>query len=423
MLDKLSEAITANARIKRLRALLFIDLDDFKTLNDTLGHATGDLLLKEMARRLGTRLRAIDTAARLGGDEFVVMLEDLSEVPELAATQAELVAEAILDKVGQPYWLSGRECRSTSSIGITVFADQQPNLNEVLQQAELAMFQAKAAGRNTVRFFAPVLQAAVNARAAMEVDLRLAIQSELFVLYYQPQLEGGVVIGAEALVRWNHPEKGILLPGQFIQLAEETGLIVPLGDWVIEAACRQLASWADSPEMASVTIAVNVSARQVRQADFVEKVRVILNRTAANPKALKLELTESVLVDDVEEVIAKMRKLKLYGLKFSLDDFGTGYSSLSYLGRLPLDELKIDRSFVENLLDDGRGGAIAQTIISLGSAMGLSVIAEGVETEEQRDFLAHLGCDSYQGFLFSAPLPAEQLEMLLSGVRDGTVVP
>jgi EAL domain-containing protein (putative c-di-GMP-specific phosphodiesterase class I) len=285
------------------------------------------------------------------------------------------------------------------------------------------MFQAKAAGRNTVRFFAPVLQAAVNARAAMEVDLRLAIQSELFVLYYQPQLEGGVVIGAEALVRWNHPEKGILLPGQFIQLAEETGLIVPLGDWVIEAACRQLASWADSPEMASVTIAVNVSARQVRQADFVEKVRVILNRTAANPKALKLELTESVLVDDVEEVIAKMRKLKLYGLKFSLDDFGTGYSSLSYLGRLPLDELKIDRSFVENLLDDGRGGAIAQTIISLGSAMGLSVIAEGVETEEQRDFLAHLGCDSYQGFLFSAPLPAEQLEMLLSGVRDGTVVP
>ena len=423
MLDKLSEAITTNARIKRLRALLFIDLDDFKTLNDTLGHATGDLLLKEMARRLGTRLRAIDTAARLGGDEFVVMLEDLSEVPELAATQAELVAEAILDKVGQPYWLSGRECRSTSSIGITVFADQQPNLNEVLQQAELAMFQAKAAGRNTVRFFAPVLQAAVNARAAMEVDLRLAIQSELFVLYYQPQLEGGVVIGAEALVRWNHPEKGILLPGQFIQLAEETGLIVPLGDWVIEAACRQLASWADSPEMASVTIAVNVSARQVRQADFVEKVRVILNRTAANPKALKLELTESVLVDDVEEVIAKMRKLKLYGLKFSLDDFGTGYSSLSYLGRLPLDELKIDRSFVENLLDDGRGGAIAQTIISLGSAMGLSVIAEGVETEEQRDFLAHLGCDSYQGFLFSAPLPAEQLEMLLSGVRDGTVVP
>jgi diguanylate cyclase (GGDEF)-like protein len=422
MLDKLSEAITANARIKRLRALLFIDLDNFKTLNDTLGHATGDLLLKEMARRLGTRLRAIDTAARLGGDEFVVMLEELSEVPELAATQAELVAGSILDLVGQPYLLSGREYRSTSSIGITIFADQQPNLNEVLQQAELAMFQAKAAGHNTVRFFSSGLQAAVNSRAAMEEDLRRAIQSDQLVLYYQPQLKSGVVIGAEALVRWKHPEKGILPPGQFIPLAEQTGLIVPIGDWVLEAACKQIAAWAGGPETASVTIAVNVSARQVRQADFVERVLMVLDRTAANPKTLKLELTESVLVDDVEEVVAKMTELKLHGLKFSLDDFGTGYSSLSYLRRLPLDELKIDRSFLENILDGGRGGAIAKTIISLGSALGMSVLAEGVETEEQRDCLARLGCHSYQGFLFSKPVPADQFEMLLPACRSRAVV-
>jgi diguanylate cyclase (GGDEF)-like protein len=422
MLDKLTEAITANARIKRLRALLFIDLDNFKTLNDTLGHATGDLLLKEMSRRLSTRLRAIDTAARLGGDEFVVMLEELSEVPELAATQAELVAESILDLVGKPYLLSGREYRSTSSIGITVFADQQPNLKEVLQQAELAMFQAKAAGHNTVRFFAPALQAAVNARAAMEEEFRRAIQLDQFVLYYQPQLKGGVVIGAEALVRWKHPEKGILPPGQFIPMAEQTGLIVPLGDWALEAACKQIAEWAGVPETASVTVAVNVSARQVSQADFVEKVLIVLDRTAANPKTLKLELTESVLVDDVEEVIAKMAELKLHGLKFSLDDFGTGYSSLSYLGRLPLDELKIDRSFVLNILDGGRGSALAKTIISLGSAMGLSVLAEGVETEEQRDYLARLGCHSYQGYLFSAPLPAEQFEKLLPDCRSRAVV-
>jgi diguanylate cyclase (GGDEF)-like protein len=417
MLDKLSEAISAKAQMKRSRALLFLDLDNFKTLNDTLGHATGDLLLKEVARRLGTRIRAVDTAARLGGDEFLVMLEDLSEIPELAATQAELVAESILDLVGQPYRLTGREYRGTSSIGITVFGDQQPNLNEVLQQAELAMYQAKAAGHNNVRFFAPVLQAAVNARAAMEEDLRLAIESDEFVLYYQPQLDGGVVIGAEALVRWKHPEKGLLQPGQFIPLAEETGLIVPLGDWILEAACKQIAAWSGSLVAASATIAVNISARQIRQADFVERVLTVLARTAANPKTLKLELTETVLVEDVDGVVAKMTELKLHGLKFSLDDFGTGYSSLSYLSRLPLDELKIDGSFIENILDDERGGAIAQTIISLGSAMGLSVIAEGVETEEQRDRLVRLGCDSYQGYLFSPPVPAEQFEMLLLGCQ------
>ena len=236
------------------------------------------------------------------------------------------------------------------------------------------------------------------------------------------KVQGDFKAGAEALVRWNHPQKGLLPPGQFIPLAEQTGLILPLGDWVLEAACKQIAAWAGEPETASVTIAVNVSARQVRQADFVEKVLMVLDRTAANPKILKLELTESVLVEDVEEVIAKMTELKLHGLKFSLDDFGTGYSSLSYLRRLPLDELKIDRSFLENFLDGGRGGAIAKTIISLGSALGMSVLAEGVETEEQRDCLARLGCHSYQGFLFSKPVAVEQFEMLLPGCRRPAVV-
>jgi len=414
MVDRLCEAPASSAQRNRLRALLLLDLDNFKAINDTLGHAMGDLLLQEAARRLGTRIRETDTVARLGGDEFLVMLKDLNEVPELAATQAEIVAESILALLGQPYQLTGRECRSTPSIGITLFGDQQHSLNEVLQQAELAMFQAKTAGGGTVRFFAPALQAVMNARAAIEEDLRLAIKLGLFVLYYQPQVEGDVVIGAEALVRWKHPERGILLPGDFIPLAEQTGLILPLGNWALEAACRQIAAWAQGQETAAITIAVNISAHQVRQTDFVERVLGTLQRTAANPKMLKLELTESILLDDVEDVIVKMMELKLHGLKFSLDDFGTGYSSLSYLKRLPLDQLKIDRSFVQDILEDDCGGAIAQTIISLGRAMGLSVIAEGVETESQRDYLARLGCHAYQGFLCSVPLPAEQFEMLLT---------
>lgn len=413
LLDRLQQTLTASMRSKRKRALLFVDLDDFKTLNDTLGHHIGDLLLQEVARRIVASIREADTVARLGGDEFVVLLQDLSELPEDAATQAKVVAEKILSNIHQPYLLDGRECRSSSSIGITVFGNRQDSTNEVLQQADIAMYQAKAAGRNTLHFFAPALQAAVNARAEMEEDLRQAIKAKDFRLFYQAQVDRGILIGAEALVRWKHPKRGLLLPDEFIPLAEETGLILPLGDWVLETACRQIAAWATQRDTADLTVAVNISARQLLNPDFVKNVLLALERTGANPRNLKLELTESMFVDDLEDVVAKMTELKSHGLRFSLDDFGMGYSSLAYLRRLPLDQLKIDQEFVRDILVDASSSAIAQSIISLSKAMGLSVIAEGVETEEQRDFLARMGCHSFQGFLFSGPVSPEKFELLL----------
>ena len=413
LMDRLLRSPLAASRTRRKRALLFVDLDNFKSLNDALGHQTGDLLLQEAALRLDSCVRKSDTVARCGGDEFAVMLENLSEVDENAAAQAQIIGEKILALCDQPYLLAGHECHCPSSIGITVFGEELESANDALQRAEMAMFQAKEAGRNTIRFFAPALQAAVNARAAMEVDLRVAIKTSQFALYFQPQVERGRLIGAEALLRWMHPEHGLLAPGEFIPLAEETGLILPLGDWVLEAACAQLAAWAARKETAALALAVNISARQFRQPDFVERVLAALNRTGANPLTLKLELTESMLLDNVDDVISKMTALKSHGLRLSLDDFGTGYSSLAYLKRLPLDELKIDLTFVRDLLDDAASGAIAQAILSLGKAMNLRVIAEGVETEEQRDFLIRIGCHSFQGFLFSRPLPLEEFQLWL----------
>ena len=410
LLDRLRQVLAAGAYQNRMHTLLFVDLDQFKTLNDTLGHKTGDLLLQEVARRLTACVREADTVARLSGDEFVVMLEDLSETAEDAAEEAKTCAEKILNAVGQTYLIEDHECRSTASIGITVFGDQKESADEILQQADIAMDQAKAAGRNTMRFFSPALQTAVNARAAMEENLRQGIKTNQFVLYYQPQLECTHLIGAEALIRWNHPTHGLLLPGEFISLAEETGLILPMGDWVLETACEQIAAWARQGKAAHISVAVNISARQFRQPEFVRKVLSALDRTGADPRNLELELTESMLADNIEEVIAKMTELKSHGLRFSLDDFGTGYSSLTYLKRLPLDRLKIDGSFVRDILVDSTSGAIAQTIISLSRAMGLPVIAEGVETQEQREFLTRLGCNSFQGYLFSHPLPLEEFE-------------
>jgi diguanylate cyclase (GGDEF)-like protein/PAS domain S-box-containing protein len=410
LVDRLQQTLAACTRNPRKRALLFVDLDNFKTLNDAVGHQAGDALLQEVARRLVDSVRDADTVARLGGDEFVVMLEDLNEAPEDAAAEAKQVGEKLLDALGQPYHVAGRECHCPSSIGITVFGALQQTPNEVLQQAEIAMFQAKGAGRNSIHFFSPALQAAVNARAAMEQDLRQAIRNNQFSLFYQPQVDSSGLIGAEALIRWNHPRRGLLSPGEFIPLAEETGMILSLGDWVLESACAQIAAWAVRRETPSILVAVNISARQFRQPDFVDHVLAALGRTGADPRNLKLELTESMLVDNIDEVIEKMTQLRMHGLRFALDDFGTGYSSLAYLKRLPLDELKIDRAFVRDILVDATSGAIAQTINSLGQAMGLSVIAEGVETEQQRDFLAHLGCHSFQGFLFSRPLPLDEFE-------------
>ena len=419
--ERLRQTLAASSRNGKKGALLFIDLDDFKTLNDTLGHKTGDLLLQEVARRLAQIVRDADTVARLGGDEFVVILEDLSQSLEEAAAQAKSVAEKILASICQTYLLAGRECLSTSSIGITLFGDCKDTIDEVLQQADIAMYQAKSVGRNTLRFFAPALQAAINARASMEEDLRQGIGTNQFQLYYQPQVQAGALIGAEALLRWKHPQRGFLPPGDFIPLAEQTGLILPLGDWVLETACRQIAKWAHSKETAHITVAVNISARQLRQPDFVDQVLNVLYRTGANPKNLDLELTESMLVDNIEDVIAKMSALKAHGLRFSLDDFGTGYSSLAYLKRLPLSQLKIDRAFVHDMQIDVTSGAIAQTIISLGRAMGLSVIAEGVETEAQRNFLAEMGCHAFQGFLFSRPLPLEDFQLLLPDIEEGAI--
>jgi EAL domain-containing protein (putative c-di-GMP-specific phosphodiesterase class I) len=382
----------------------------------------GDLMLQDVAQRVTKCIRQFDIVARLGGDEFVVLLEDLSEVPEEAVAQAKSVGGKILNAISKPYLLSGHGCRSTASIGITVFENCPEAVNKVLQEADIAMYQAKAEGRNTMHFFAPALQSAVNARAEMEGDLRHAIEERQFVLYYQPQVERGRLVGAEALVRWNHPKHGILAPGTFIPLAEETGLILPLGNWVLESACRQIAAWADGEETRNIAVSVNISAGQLRQPDFVENVLRTLEATGANPQNLELELTESMLVDDVEDIIIKMTELKSHGLRFSLDDFGTGYSSLSYLKRLPLDQLKIDRSFVRDILSDSNGGAIAQAIISLSRTMGLSVIAEGVETEAQREFLVDLGCQAYQGYLFGRPIPIKEFELLLwdsLGIRNG----
>jgi diguanylate cyclase (GGDEF)-like protein len=420
LLEKLHQPPASGVQSNRLRALLMVDLDNFKKMNDTLGHQKGDLLLQEVARRISTCVHEGDVVSRLGGDEFVVMLEDLNEVAEEAANQAKAIGERILDSLGQPYVISEHEYLTTASIGITLFKNREDSTDDFLQQALIAQHQAKAAGRNVMRFFSPALQATVNARATMEDDLRQAIKKGQFELYYQPQVEAGRLTGVEALIRWMHPRRGIVPPGEFIPMAEETGLILPLGEWILKAACTQIAAWAEQRHDDNFAVAVNISALQFRQPEFVEQVLAALSRAGTNPKTLKLELTESMLAENLDEVITKMTELKSHGLSFSLDDFGTGYSSLSYLKRLPLDQMKIDRAFVRDMMVDATSGAIAQTILSLGRAMGLSVIAEGVETEEQRGFLAGLGCHSFQGFLFSHPLPLSEFQAFWENYAKAT---
>jgi diguanylate cyclase (GGDEF)-like protein/PAS domain S-box-containing protein len=421
LLDRLQQSLSGDSRNKSNTAVLFVDLDDFKNVNETIGHQIGDLLLQEVSHRLIACVHEADTVARFGADEFVVILEGLSETAEGAAEEARVTGETILAATRRPYFLADHECRSSASIGITVFGEKREGRpNEVLQQAGIAMSQAKNAGGNTVRFFAPALQAAVNTRAAMKEDLSQAINSEQFLLYYQPQVDATGLIGAEALIRWNHPVRGIVPPYEFIPLAEETGLILSLGDLALDTACRQIAAWSRRNMLGNIQIAVNISARQFRSPNFVNHVLATLDRTGANPANLKLELTESMLASDMQDVITKMTALKSHGLSLSLDDFGTGYSSLSYLKHLPLDQLKIDRAFVQDILEDVASASIAQTIISLGRAMGLSVIAEGVETEEQREFLSSLGTHSFQGYLYSRPLPPEEFERLWL-VRDERV--
>ena len=409
--DRLKQALTASCRHQHCGALLFIDLDNFKTLNDTLGHDKGDLLLQQVTQRLTGCVREGDTVARLGGDEFIVLLETLSANLQEAASQTEMIGEKIITQLNHPYRFSGYEHHSSASIGITMFNGCEEVAEELLKRADMAMYQAKAAGRDTLSFFDPEMQAIVSARATMEAGLRDAIQQQHFVIHLLAQVVAQHrVIGAEALLRWHDPVNGLVPPLAFIPLAEESGLILPIGQWVLETVCERLALWARQPELAHLSIAVNISARQFRQKDFIEQVLNAVTRSGARPQQLKLELTESMLVHDIEDVIAKMVTLKAAGIGFSLDDFGTGYSSLAYLKRLPLDQLKIDQGFIRDILIDPDDAAIAKMIISLGDSLGLNVIAEGVETEAQRQTLSGQGCHAYQGYLFSRPLPLENFE-------------
>jgi diguanylate cyclase (GGDEF)-like protein/hemerythrin-like metal-binding protein/PAS domain S-box-containing protein len=411
--ERLKTALALSHRSGRKGALLFIDLDNFKALNDTLGHAMGDLLLQQVAERLVSSVREHDTVARLGGDEFVIMLEGLSMTMIEAIKQSEAIGNKILAAINQPFQLGKHEYLSTPSIGIALF-DGSDLADELLKHADIAMYQAKTSGRNALRFFDPHMQHVISARVSLEDELRKALVRQQFELYYQIQVENPQrVVGVEALIRWSHPERGLIQPSEFIPLAEETGLILSIGQWVLEKACAQLNVWQQEFPTSNLALSVNVSAKQFFQADFAAQVQACIQRHAINPKLLKLELTESILIKNIENTIATMNALGEIGVQFSLDDFGTGYSSLQYLKRLPLTQLKIDRSFVKDIAIDKDDQAIVRTIVAMATSLNLSVIAEGVETEQQLQLLSGLGCANYQGYLFSRPVPIEKLDAFL----------
>lgn len=413
--DRLQQGIISSLRTGRHGALLFLDLDHFKTLNDTAGHDTGDLLLQQVALRLKACVREEDTVARLGGDEFVVMLQSLSTRAEEAALQAQKVGETILASVNKPYLLNGHEYNSSCSVGATLFGKSHQDAAELLKQADIAMYQVKNTGRNALCFFDPNMLANITARADTERALRQALEQQQMQLHYQIQVAAnGRPIGAEALLRWQRPGHGVVSPRHFIGLAEETGLILPIGEWVLRTACQQLKQWEHNPVARSLQLSVNVSARQFRAPDFVQVVRRIVSETGIQPNLLKLELTESMVVDNIADTIMTMRQLKSLGVGFAIDDFGTGYSSLAYLTQLPLDQLKIDQSFVRNIGYQASDSAVIDTIIGLARSLGLEVIAEGVETSAQCTFLAEHGCERCQGFLFGYPMPIDAFEASLA---------
>ncbi len=413
LLEKAHDALSASSRSTCHGALLFIDLDRFKELNDTRGHACGDRLLQQVAARLLACTRESDTVARLGGDEFVVLLEHLSNDGRVAAVDAEKVGEKFLRALHEPFDVGAGAYHGAASIGITLFGPATRGVDDLLKEADLAMYRAKALGGRRVHFFDESMQAAVEQRVALEADLRAAFERDELALHYQVQVDQQQrAFGAEALVRWIHPKRGTVSPGAFIPLAEATGLILPLGRWVLHAACTQLARWAREPSLAALTLSVNVSVHQLHDPGFVDQVLQTLAQTGADPRRLKLEVTESALAQDIEQIIAKMRSLKDHGVMFALDDFGTGYSSLAYLKRLPLDEIKIDGSFVRDVIGDPNDAMLVRTIVTLAREFGVSVIAEGVETPAQHGFLAQVGCRRYQGFLFGHPQPADVFERL-----------
>lgn len=417
--ERLKLVLATNHRNSEHAALLFLDIDHFKILNDTLGHNIGDLLLQQVAQRLSSCVREVDTVARLGGDEFVVLLTELSEDTLEAAAQADVIGHKILKFLNEPYLLSTQDYLSSSSIGVTVFDNNRQEIDELIKQADIAMYAAKISGRNALRFFDPQMQINLNARVLLEADLRLALAENQFELYYQAQsTHDGCIIGAEALIRWQHPQQGLMFPDAFIPLAEEVGLITAIGQWVLQSACTQLKIWENNTHTQHLQLAVNVSVRQFHQADFLTQVQQILSDTAINPARLKLELTESLVIDNVNDTIVKMHALKEMGVHFSMDDFGTGFSSLSYLTRLPFDQLKIDKSFVHNIGIKPSDMMIIQTIIGMVHNLGIEVIAEGVETEEQRAFLEYNNCPLCQGYLFSKPVPIAQFEALFVACKS-----
>jgi diguanylate cyclase (GGDEF)-like protein len=415
MIDRLNSALSVSARSKYFGALLFLDMDKFKLLNDTLGHDYGDLLLIEVAARIQSCVREVDTVARFGGDEFVVLLEEVDELAEESSRKVAVIAEKIRATLSAPYQLKNNEYHSSPSIGVSLYRGNEEEADNLLKHADMAMYQAKESGRNTVRFFDPAMQRAVETRAALEADLRQAVSENQLCLYYQIQVDSNQrPLGAEALVRWIHPARGMVPPDQFLPIAEEGSLILDIGAWVLEAACKQLCAWSKNEQTCRLILTVNVSAKQFKQHDFVAQLATMLRTYNVTPSSLKLELTESAVLNDVADVIAKMHALKALGVRLSLGDFGTGYSSLSYLKQLPLDQIKIDQSFVQNIATDPNDAVMVKTIIDMAENFSLNVIAEGVETGSQLKFLAENGCLAYQGYLFSNPVPIEQFEILIA---------
>lgn len=411
LLERVQRALPLSLRTQHCGAVLLLDLDKFKTVNDTLGHEYGDLMLIEVGRRIQACVREVDTVARLGGDEFGVLVEEISMNLEEASQKTALVADRIRTALLQPYQLQGHTIHSSASIGVAMYGDDTKSVENLMKHADMAMYQAKEAGRNVIRFFDPLMQQRVEAHAELEADLRAALQNQQLHLYYQVQMDGNArPIGAEALIRWIHPQRGMVSPAQFIPVAEESALILEIGGWVIETACRQLAAWSVDAQLCPLILAVNVSAQQFKQTDFVTRLAAVLTKYELAPARLKLELTESVVLDDVADVVEKMHALKMLGVSLSLDDFGTGYSSLTYLKRLPLDQIKIDQSFVRDITTNPNDAMMVQTIIDMAQNFHLHVIAEGVETEAQLAFLKHSGCLAYQGYLFSRPLPLAAFE-------------
>ncbi|TXH88736.1 MAG: EAL domain-containing protein [Rhodoferax sp.] len=419
VLLRINQAVAMRKRSAQSGALLFIDLDHFKVINDTRGHQVGDMLLKEVAQRLSGCVRITDTVARLGGDEFLVLLDNLASDLGAASREAETVARKFIDALNRPCYIEGADVQSSPSIGIAMVHDGTSDANELMRQADLAMYQAKDAGRNTVRFYDHDIQQRLMEKAALEADLRKALERNELQLYYQPQVTAdGQIVGAEALLRWKHPHKGFIPPGQFIPIAESSALIEQIGSWVVHTACETLERWARHSTLQHLSLAVNVSARQFAQASFVPAVLAELAPAQFDIRRLKLELTESMLVTDMDDVVAKMEALSQHGVRFSLDDFGTGYSSLAYIKRLPLDQLKIDQSFVRDLHEDANDAAIIRVIVGLAQTLDLEVIAEGVETAAQRDYLLRAGCHNFQGYFFGRPMPADALEALVCAAPE-----